>query len=175
MGFFDDAVPGGNISKPVMLALGALLVGRMLGQTGSGQTGIGQAGETPAPQGSQGGGGFLGGLVSQAAGMLGGGGAASGGFLGGLSGLLQQFNQSGQGQVANSWVSNGPNQPIAPDQLGSALGQTTVSELARHAGISEQDLLAELSRVLPGVVDRLTPNGRVPEHTEVASIFQQHA
>jgi uncharacterized protein YidB (DUF937 family) len=170
MGFFDDAVPGGNISKPVMLALGALLAGKMLGQTGGG----GQAGGTPAPQGSQGGGGFLGGLVSQAAGMLGGRGAAGGGFLGGLSGLLQQFNQSGQGQVANSWVSNGPNQPIEPDQLGSALGQTTVSELARHAGISEQELLAELSRVLPGVVDKLTPNGRVPEHTEVASIFQQH-
>ena len=30
MGLFDDAVPGGNIGKPLMIALGALLVGKML-------------------------------------------------------------------------------------------------------------------------------------------------
>ena len=64
-----------------------------------------------------------------------------------------------------------PTNRSSPGQLGSALGQTTVSELARQAGMSEQELLAQLSRVLPGVVDKLTPDGRVPAPSEIATHF----
>ena len=96
-----------------------------------------------------------------------------GGLLGGLGGLLSQLTQAGHGQVANSWVGPGQNAPIQPGQLGSALGQTTVSDLARSAGMSEQDLLAQLSRVLPGVVDKLTPDGRVPSQPEIVSRWNQ--
>ena len=85
------------------------------------------------------------------------GGLIPGGLAGGLGSLLERLRSAGQGDVANSWVNPGPNQPIQPGQLGSALGQTTVSELARQAGMSEQELLAQLSRVLPDVVDKLTP------------------
>ncbi|HQT79847.1 MAG TPA: YidB family protein [Rhodopila sp.] len=173
---FDDAVPGGNISKPLMLALGALLVGKMMNRSDS-QAPQPDASQAEAPQ-NAGGGGLLGGLLSQASGMFGqatggGGMMGGGGLIGGLSGLLEQFNQAGHGQVANSWVGTGPNQPIQPDQLGSALGQTTVSDLARHAGISEQELLAGLSRVLPGVVDKLTPGGQVPNQGDLSSMFNR--
>jgi uncharacterized protein YidB (DUF937 family) len=57
--------------------------------------------------------------------------------------------------------------------LQSALGQTTIADLARHAGISEQELLAQLSQTLPGVVDKLTPNGRVPSPTEIQSVWNR--
>ena len=158
MVLFDDAVPGGNISKPLLIALGTLLVGKML--SGSSAPAAPQAQPQPQPAAGTGGG-FLGGLT----------GGSGGGLGGGLGGLLERFTQSGHGDIANSWVGTGPNQPIQPTQLNSALGQTTISDLARQSGMSEQQLLAELSRVLPGVVDRLTPNGQVPPPAEVASVW----
>jgi uncharacterized protein YidB (DUF937 family) len=154
MGIFDDAVPGGSIATPVMVALGALLVGKMMG--GLGGSAAPQPAPTPQPS---------------AGGMLGGMGGLAGGLAGGLGGLLQRLTDSGHGEAASSWVGSGPNTPIQANQLGSALGQTTVSELARNAGMSEQELLAQLSRVLPGVVDKMTPDGRVPGQAEIASHF----
>ncbi len=158
MGIFDDAVPGGSIAKPLMVALGALLVGRMV--SGSGSAPQPAAPQQPMPQPQQGGG-FGGGL----------GGGLAGGLAGGLGGLLERLTSAGHGDVANSWVGTGQNVPIQPSQLGTALGQTTVAELAQHAGMNEQQLLAQLSQLLPGVVDKLTPGGRVPPQTEVASIW----
>jgi uncharacterized protein YidB (DUF937 family) len=64
--------------------------------------------------------------------------------------------------VINSWIGHGQNQPIAPDQLHQALGPDAVNNLSRLTGLPRDQLLAELSHVLPGVVDKLTPNGRVP-------------
>ncbi len=147
MGLFDDAVPGGNITKPLLVALGALLVGKMM-------TGGGSPEPAPAP-------------VPQA------GGAAQGGFMGGLGGLLDKLTSAGHGPAVNSWLGNGQNAPIQPNQLQSALGQTTISDLARQAGMSEQELLAQLSRTLPGVVDKLTPDGRVPPPAELRSVWNQ--
>ena len=156
MGLFDDAVPGGSIARPLMIALGALLVGKMTGGFGRSDTAANSPAARPSPQPGAGGG--LSDLIP-------------GGLAGGLGSLLDRLRSAGQGEVASSWVNPGPNQPIQPGQLGSALGQTTVSELARHAGISEQELLAQLSRVLPGIVDKLTPGGRIPDQTEIASHF----
>ncbi|MCE3519316.1 YidB family protein, partial [Escherichia coli] len=66
----------------------------------------------------------------------------------------------------------GENKPIAPGDLGSALGQKTISEIAQQTGMSEQDLLAQLSKILPGVVDQLTPNGQVPSTQQIASLLK---
>ncbi len=159
MGLFDDAVPEGSIAKPLMIALGALVVGKMM--SGGSSAPAPQA--APAPQSAPGGG-LLGGLT---------GGGLAGGLAGGLGGLLSQLSNAGHGEAASSWVGSGQNAPIQPTQLGSALGQTTVSELAQHAGISEEELLSQLSRVLPGVVDKLTPDGRVPTQAELLARWNQ--
>ena len=87
--------------------------------------------------------------------------------------MLDRLKQSGHADTANSWVGTGPNQPIPPAALGSALGQTTISDLARSSGMTEQELLAQLSHVLPGVVDKLTPNGTVPSQSQVASVWNR--
>lgn len=58
-----------------------------------------------------------------------------GGLLGGLSGLLQSFQQSGHGDVINSWIGSGQNQPIAPDQLHRALSPDAVNNLSRLTGL----------------------------------------
>ena len=91
-----------------------------------------------------------------------------GGLLGGLSGMLQRFQQGGHLEVINSWVGPGQNQPIAPDQLHQALGPDAVNNLSRLTGMPQDQLLSELSRVLPGVVDKLTPNGRMPDQSEIS-------
>jgi len=153
MGLFDDAVPGGNIAKPLIVALGALLVGKML-SGGSAAPAAPSAPPAPAPE-----------PLPQ----------PQGGGVGGLGGLLERLTQSGHGETVNTWVGSGPNAPIQPQSLGSALGRTTVNDLARASGMSEQELLAQLSRVLPGVVDRLTPGGRVPSDAEVASVWGRQA
>ncbi|MEO7085674.1 MAG: YidB family protein [Gemmatimonadaceae bacterium] len=81
---------------------------------------------------------------------------------GGLSGIVQQFQQQGMGATIGSWVGTGPNMPISPDQVHQALGSDTIAQLAAKIGISPQDLSTKLAAVLPGVVDKMTPAGVVP-------------
>jgi uncharacterized protein YidB (DUF937 family) len=90
------------------------------------------------------------------------------GYLGGLGNLLQRLQQSGHGDIINSWVGPGENRSITPDQLHQALGPEAVNNLSRMTGAVPNQLLSELSRVPPGVVDRLTPQGRVPDQAEMA-------
>ena len=87
----------------------------------------------------------------------------------GLGALLERFQQSGYGDVANSWIGRGRNQPIAPDQLQEALGPQTVNDFAQQTGVSQEEALTQLSQGLPTLVDRLTPEGRIPDEQEMAS------
>jgi uncharacterized protein YidB (DUF937 family) len=91
-----------------------------------------------------------------------------GGLLDGLGGLLDRFRQSGQGKTADSWIGTGPNEPVSPGQVGGALGPNILKTLAEQSGLSEEELLRQLSQVLPGVVDKLTPNGRLPTLAELS-------
>lgn len=92
--------------------------------------------------------------------LAGGGGGARGG---GLGGLVEKFQQGGLGDVVGSWVSNGDNLPISADQLGGVLGPDLLSQFAQQLGVSQHDAAEQLSQVLPQAVDRVTPEGRVPE------------
>ncbi len=183
MGLFDgnsdnSPIPGGSLAKPVMIALGALLVGKML----SGHHDQPDQQAAPAPDASaSGGGGLLGGVLGGLGGLLGGalsGGAAAqapaapGPLGGGLGGLLDQLKQAGLGDKVDSWVGQGDNHPIDPGQLGDALGQKTLSEIAQHAGIDQNELLNQLSQVLPGLVDKLTANGQVPDASQLTRMLQ---
>ncbi len=85
------------------------------------------------------------------------GGALAG--LGGLGGLLAQLKNAGLGNVAESWVGSGPNQPISPDQLQHALGHQQVQDMAAQANMAPNDMLSQLSHLLPTAVDKLTPAG----------------
>ena len=80
---------------------------------------------------------------------------------GGLAGLVQSFEQKGMGGLVQSWVSNGPNPPITSDQLTHVLGSDAVTNLAAKAGISPDQAGSQLAALLPGLIDKLTPNGHV--------------
>jgi len=86
---------------------------------------------------------------------------------GGLSGLLQCFHDKGLGGLAASWVCTGQNLPITADQIQHVLGSEQVKQLAAKAGISPETASATLSQLLPSLVDKLTPNGQVPQHSTV--------
>jgi len=86
---------------------------------------------------------------------------------GGLQGLVQNFHDKGLGGVAQSWVGNGQNLPISADQIHQVLGSDQVKALAAKAGISPDAAGGAIAQLLPGIIDKLTPNGQVPDHNNV--------
>jgi uncharacterized protein YidB (DUF937 family) len=137
-----SAVPGGNIGKPLMIALGALLASGALFRGGAQQSP--SLGSQPQSTGS------------------------AGGLLSGLGGLLDKLQQGGLSHATNSWVGSGQNQTVSSNQLSSALGPDIIKALAQQSGLSEEDVGKLLSQVLPGLVDKLTPNGRLPTVAELS-------
>ena len=139
-----SSVPGGNIGKPLMLGLLALLASGALFRGGSAPPA-----DTPTQPTSD---------------------EGAGGLLGGLGGLLDKLQKGGLGNAANSWVGTGQSQPVPPGQLGSALGPDIIKTLAQRSGLSEEEITKQLSQVLPGVVDKLTPQGRLPTVAELSEM-----
>lgn len=157
-----DAFGGRQASRgvgmsPITLALAGLVAYRtlkgkgrladMLGTNGAAAASGSGAGASP---------GGLGGLLS------------AGGLSGGLKDLLDRFRQSGHEQTAQSWVSTGSNQPIAPHDLEHVLGEERLQWLMEQTGLPKDQLLNGLSGALPDAIDKLTPNGRVPTDEEIA-------
>ena len=81
----------------------------------------------------------------------------------GLADLRQRFQDTGLGHVADSWIGNGPNQQISPQDLHRALGDEQVESMARQSGMSAGRLLPLLAQALPMIVDRMTPGGQMPQ------------
>jgi uncharacterized protein YidB (DUF937 family) len=91
------------------------------------------------------------------------GGTSVGGLLSdGLRDLIESFKSSGKGEIADSWVSTGPNKPISPQELERAISPEVWATLSEQTGLSRQELLSRLSRELPEAVDKYTPQGRLP-------------
>jgi uncharacterized protein YidB (DUF937 family) len=118
--------------------------------------------------GGNAGGGAQGALLNAVIGMLGQGGGAGGG-LGGLGGLVSAFTKGGMGDAVNSWVGHGENMPVSADQVTSALGSDTIGNLAKQLGLGHGDVAGQLSQLLPGLVDKLTPGGQIP-HGDVGGM-----
>lgn len=129
---------------------------------GQQQGGAGGLADILSGLGGAGGAGGLGGLLKK----LGGTGSPKGGrdelVGGGLGELVDRFKQSGQADVAESWVGSGPNKPVDPNSLERAIGPAVIDELVQHTGLSREELLSRLSRDLPEAVDKYTPEGRLP-------------
>ncbi len=157
MGLLDSVIGnlmgGGAQPQQQNSALQSVL-GSLLGGGGGQQSGMGAilgsllgGGQQQMPSQPGLGGGMGGGLGGALAGM------------GGLGGLLSQFQQAGLGHIAESWVGNGPNQPVSTDQLQQVLGHQRVQDMATQANMQPGDMLSQLSHILPTAVDKMTPPG----------------
>ena len=96
-------------------------------------------------------------ILQAISGMLG-----NNGTQGGLAGLVQKFQQAGMGDVISSWVGSGANQPISGEQLSQVLGSDTLADLASRIGVDPHQAAGQLSSILPGLIDQLTPQGHAP-------------
>jgi uncharacterized protein YidB (DUF937 family) len=163
---------GGGMS-PMTMAILALLAWKAVKHFSGNQTGSAPQ-PAPAPGNVNAGvpgGGMSGGLGDLLKGGLGGllaGGAAGSILSGGLGDLLNQFQQKGLGDQADSWVSNGPNKPVSPNDLASALGADQIDQLSAQSGLPRDELLHGLSRYLPDAINHMTPDGRLPDEHELS-------
>ena len=144
-----SAVPGGNVTKPLVIALLALLASRYM-SGGSKEAPASARPDAPKLPDSM---------------------PDPGTIVGGLGGLLKQFQQKGLGEVADSWIKTGPNDAVAPGQISDALGPDVIDTLSQRTGLSKDQVVQMLSQVLPNVVDRLTPGGRLPSQQELARLM----
>jgi uncharacterized protein YidB (DUF937 family) len=161
--------------SPITMAILGLLAYKAVKRLGGSQSPAPAApgtaaGSSGVPSGNIGGG--LGDLLKSGLGGLLAGGAAGSVLTGGLGDLVKQFQQTGQGNIVNSWVGRGANQQISPNDLAKALGEDQINTLMSQTGMSREDLLAGLSQQLPQAVDELTPDGRVPTEQEMTQRMQ---
>ncbi len=162
--------------SPITMAILALLAYKGIKHLSGGQAPAAPGappvripGGGPADSGQLGGGvGNLGDLLKGGLGGLLAGGAAGSILSGGIGSLIRQLQQSGQGEIAKSWVGTGPNQDISSSDLAKSIGIDDINELAKHIGLSRDQLLSGLSRELPGAIDELTPDGHVPSGEELS-------
>ena len=99
-----------------------------------------------------------------------GGGGTGGGALesmGGLNGIINSFQQSGLGHLADSWVGTGENLPVSADQLSNVLGTDKIGEIASQLGMSQTDAAGGLAKILPELINHITPNGQLPGNHSV--------
>ena len=146
-----------------------------------------------SPQNPDGSPNVLGGLADSLGGLFGGGSANSSGrsggglgdvlsglggssLAGGLGDLLGTFRDAGQAEVADSWVNpNVPTQGLRPDQVEQAIGSENLAELSKHTGLTREELVERLAKVIPEAVDSLTPNGQLPTDEDLRRRFSPAA
>ncbi|WP_394891624.1 YidB family protein [Mesorhizobium sp. AaZ16] len=139
-----------NLGKVALAMLGILAyqnrdkIGELL--RGSDRTGM----DRENPQQADGGG-----LIEQITDTLGSG--------GGLADVLDRFRQSGSGEQADSWIRQGPNQPVDRQQVEAAIDPETINELSLQTGLSREELLERIAHDLPDAVDKMTPSGHLPD------------
>jgi len=96
-------------------------------------------------------------LATELAGML-----SQAGASGGLTNLVNMFNRNGLGDVVSSWIATGKNLPISAEQIQNVLGSAQVQALAAKAGVSTEMASNAIAKILPHLVDKVTPNGQMP-------------
>jgi uncharacterized protein YidB (DUF937 family) len=92
--------------------------------------------------------------------------------VGGIAGLQKMFQQGGLGEVFSSWVSSGQNLPVSADALENVLHSGALQQAAQSAGIEPNQLTGMMSTLLPHLVDKLTPNGQIPDASALQSMLR---
>ncbi len=92
--------------------------------------------------------------------------------VGGVAGLQKMFQQGGLGHVISSWIGTGQNVPVSADQLQNVLHSGALQQVAQKAGIDPTQLTGMMASLLPHLVDKMTPNGEVPNASTLQSMLK---
>jgi uncharacterized protein YidB (DUF937 family) len=87
---------------------------------------------------------------------------------GGLQGLIQTFKEKGLGDAMSSWISTGENQSVSGDQIQHVLGGNFIQQIVQQLGSSKSEVAGSLSNLLPDIIDKLTPTGKLPEGNQLS-------
>lgn len=87
---------------------------------------------------------------------------------GGLAGLVQQFQKKGLASQMASWVGTGQNMPVSGEQITGVLGSDQVTKIAQQLGMSSEQASTGLAGLLPNIIDKLTPNGTLPDQSALS-------
>ncbi len=83
--------------------------------------------------------------------------------MGGLQGLVENFKSKGLEGIISSWIGTGPNQPISKNQILDVLGKEQIQTMVEKVGISQEEASSGLASLLPEIIDKLTPDGKLPD------------
>jgi uncharacterized protein YidB (DUF937 family) len=92
--------------------------------------------------------------------------------VGGIAGLQSMFQQGGLGNVVSSWIGSGQNLPVSASQLQNVLHGGALQQAAQQAGMDPSQLTGMMSSLLPHLVDKLSPNGQVPDASALQKMMQ---
>src|SRR3954447_9975811 len=81
----------------------------------------------------------------------------------GLSNIIGMLKSKGLGNLVQSWIGSGPNDPVSGEQLASAFDPRQVEKLSKESGVPASQVPSMLAQILPGLIDKLTPNGMLEE------------
>ena len=95
--------------------------------------------------------------------------------VGGIGGLQQMFQQGGLGNIVNSWIGSGQNQSVSASQLQNVLHSGALQQAAQQSGLDPSRLIGMMSTLLPHLVDKLTPNGQVPDASALQKLLRGQA
>ncbi|MEU2153514.1 YidB family protein [Streptomyces sp. NPDC019396] len=80
-----------------------------------------------------------------------------------LQGLVNELDEGGLAAKVRSWIGLGDNEPVSGPELAQALPYQVLDRVAQRGGVSPEQAADRLAAALPQVVDKLTPEGQVPE------------
>ena len=85
-----------------------------------------------------------------------------------LSAVLEKLRGADLDDVVKSWIAKDKNKPVSADQVKAALGDDEVKSVATEMGISSDQAAGTIAKILPTLIDKLTPDGLVPDPEALA-------
>lgn len=92
---------------------------------------------------------------------------------GGVQKLLAGLQSQGMGDKADSWVSGGENKAISAQELQQVVGAEEIDQIAQGTGASREQAAEMVAEALPQIVDRVSPEGQLPDQAALDSNLQQ--
>lgn len=85
---------------------------------------------------------------------------------GGMNAVLEKFRQKGMARQTQSWVDTGENQPLDEQSVEQVVGRDELAQMAQRLGVPEEQVAQALAEIMPEMVDKLSPEGRVPQQAD---------